>query len=116
MKRLAALLILVCGLLVATPAPANARQAGNITHLSPDDGYNRAFSVTCWGGGVQNVSEGQTSSCQNGTAAIYVFDGQEIWCRYTSGNGQQYWVKSADATGSYDLAGFISLKCVSQAD
>jgi hypothetical protein len=106
MRALIAAAALALGVTLLAPAPA-ANAAGVLTH-GADAGYNRAFYAwsTATGGWV-SIAEGQSASVY----AVYVFDGQEIWCYY-SGSGWQKWV---DATGQHDMGG-SSRHCVSQAD
>lgn len=115
MKRLATAALLA-GCLVAIPAPAHAASA-NFTHLSPDNGYDGAFRVTCAQTGFQYMLyEGDASNCAHGVNSIYVFPGSEVWCRYVSPNGTTVWYKAWDATGSYSTDGTMSTKCVTHAD
>lgn len=115
MRRLAAAAALALGATFLVAAPAEAA-SGNFTHLSPDEGYDAAFTVTCYGGGTQAVFEGRTSSCSNGVVGIYVSPGMEIHCRYTSPTGTIVWYKAWDATGTHSTDGTLSTKCVTQAD
>lgn len=93
-------------------------EGGNVTHYSPDDGYDPPIIIRCdyQSGGVGHlVFEGERSQkyCGTDTDEIYVRSGEELWCwRNTQGG----WYLHFDATGWHKIDDFWTRQCVLQVD
>lgn len=98
----------------------NVCQGGDITHHSPDKGYDAPIQVRCnYGKGpIRPVREGQKSTkvCGNDTDQVYVARGQQIRCKYKEARGIVRWKVTFDATGFHKIGDLWSKTCVMEKD
>lgn len=120
---------LTSSLLIVAAPPAAAEtcipgtricQGGDITHHSPDKGYDAPIQVRCdYGKGpTRVVREGQKSTkvCGNDTDQVFVARGQQISCRYKEPRGVVRWKVTFDRTGWHKIGDLWSKSCVMERD
>lgn len=124
---LATFLPIAAGTANAAPPVDQAQQTqqverklgGWIKHYSPDEGYNTGFytatNIDQYGRPYCPcflINEGRDSrEYTSDVDAIYVYQGQEIWCLDMGG-----WVKWFDDPGWYKVYSVFGGICVSRAD
>jgi hypothetical protein len=108
MKRTAiASAVLAAGAVLAIPTPAHAGLADNVSHYSPDAGYDAPIVYADRYGRVYSIGEGYGVG---NVAQIYVAAGTEVSCS-TNGVTFHVWY---DATGWHNSAG--NATCVNGLD
>ncbi len=107
MKRTIAAAALAVGAVIAIPTPAHAGLSDNVSHFSPDAGYDEPIVYADRYGRVYSIGEGYGVG---NVAQVYVSAGTEITC---SNNGTT-WHVWYDATGWHNSGG--SATCVNGLD
>lgn len=103
----------------APPQVQRGTGHGWINHYAPDDGYDTGFytatNIDQYGRPYcpcYLINEGHNSTEYTPDVdAIFVYDGQEIWCLDPGG-----WVKWFDASGWHKVTDLFGGICVSRAD